>query len=51
MTAFKNLISKIVVNTDDKLANPSLAKEILEWVKDVAPLVVVGKQKKGADKK
>ena len=49
MPSFRHLISKVRIDTDDKLANQSLAKEILDWVKDVAPLVVVGKQKKGVD--
>ena len=50
MPRFKDLISKIKIDINDKKASQSLAKDILDWVKDVAPIVVVGKQKKGADK-
>ena len=50
MPSFKDLISKIKIDINDKKASQSLAKDILDWVKDVAPIVVVGKQKKGADK-
>ena len=50
MQRFTDLISKIKIDINDKKASQSLAKDILDWVKDVAPIVVVGKQKKGADK-
>ena len=50
MPSFKDLISKIKIDINDKKASQSLSKDILDWVKDVAPIVVVGKQKKGADK-
>ena len=45
---FKELVTKVVV---DPIKNSQLAKEVLDWVADVKPIVVVGKQKKGADKK
>ena len=47
MPKFRHLVSKVVI---DPLRNSQLAKEILEWVADSKPLVVVSKQKKGADK-
>ena len=50
MTMFRDLISKVRVDVNDKKASQSLAKDILDWVKSVSPIVVVGKQKKGADK-
>ena len=50
MPTFKTLISKVRVNTKDKMASSELAREILSWLTDVKPEVVVGPQKKGADK-
>ena len=50
MPTFKTLISKVRVNTNDKMASSELAREILSWLRDVEPEVVVGSQKKGGDK-
>ena len=47
MPSFKNLISKVVVNTNN---NSKLAKDILDWGADVKPIVIVESQRKGADK-
>lgn len=46
MTTFRELISKVIV---DPIKNSELSKEILNWVKDVKPRVIVRKHNKGVD--
>ena len=50
MPSFRTLVSKVRVNPKDKSTSSQLARDILSWLKDIKPEVLVGPQKKGADK-